>query len=131
SQKARLRELLSREDDPTVLAAAARALGAVGGPGDVSALADLTDVEHPRSVRLAAVSALGAIGDRAALAALTELLPDEDARVGEPVAEALTALGEPGVAVRRAGAGRSSAGAGAAEYGLVMHSLRRPMTKGA
>lgn len=131
SQRHRLRALVDHESNPTVLAATAQALGELGDPGDVPALARLTDAGHSRSVRLAAIAALREVGDRTATTVLTRLLADADPRVGDLAADALTELGEEGLALLRAVVDTDAAASAAARYGLVMHSLRRPTAKGA
>lgn len=110
--------------DPTVLAAVATALGALGDPADVDRLAHLTRDELPRSVRLAAVRALGELGDRRAITVLADLLADHDPRLGELAAEVLVGLGAPGLEQVRESATRSGAAAASADYGLALRSLR-------
>ncbi|MEN3120788.1 MULTISPECIES: HEAT repeat domain-containing protein [Janibacter] len=125
SQRARLRAVADAgEADPTVLAAVATALGALGNPADVDRLTLMTRDEHPRSVRLAAVRALGELGDRRAITVLSDLLGDHDPRMGELAADVLVGLGEPGLDRVREHATGAGPAAAAAEYGLAMRSLR-------
>ncbi|WP_435203166.1 HEAT repeat domain-containing protein [Janibacter sp. GS2] len=131
SQRSRLLDVVAHEEDPTVLAAIARSLGEIGDPSVVPTLTGLTDRAHSRSVRLSAISALGEIGGPAATEVLTALLADGDTGVEELTAEALSGLGRPGVDVLQTAARAGLAGAAAAEYALVMHSLREPMPGGA
>lgn len=126
SQRHRLRALVEQEEDPTVLAAVARALGELGVRDDVPSLTRLVGIKHPRAVRLAAVTALREIGDRSSTDVLTGLLSDEDPRIGELAADVLTELGSDGVETLRSLAGTGSVAATAAEYGLLLHALRRP-----
>lgn len=140
SQRPRLRALVGHEEEPTVLAALAEALGALGDPADTVALTDLTAHIHPRSVRLAAVRALGDLADARAVTALGILLADTDPRVGELAADVLVGLGPAGLAEVETHAhadGQPDAdgedhadpedhAAAAAHYGLAMYSLRQP-----
>lgn len=127
SQKSRLRDLVDRGEgeDPTVLAAAATALGALGDSADADRIAHLTDGDHPRSVRLAALRALGELGGAGAVAALGDRLGDDDPRVGELAAEVLVGLREAGPDVLRDRALAGGPVAAAAAYGLAMHALRQ------
>jgi HEAT repeat protein len=91
-----LRRLLAEDTELTVREASAGALGAIGGPQDVEALARHTAADQPLPLRRVCVSALGDLGDPTAVPVLTRLLDDDDPRLAELAADALVALGPAG-----------------------------------
>ena len=102
----RLRVLLAGDPEPEVRIAAARALGAVGGPDDVAALAAFTESARPAELRRAAVQALGELGHPDAAPVLAWLLSDPDVRLAQHSGDALVQLGPAGVrALLQAGDG--------------------------
>lgn len=126
SQAGRIRALLESEEDPAVLSAAAQALAATGGAGDVEPLTRLTAPEHSRAVRLAAIAGLGEIGGEETIAPLLDLVHDPDPTVAEHAADSLAQLStEAREALQQlAGAAADSPGSLAAQYGLVTAALR-------
>jgi HEAT repeat protein len=93
----RLRDVLAGDQVPEVRISAARALGAVGGPDDVAALAAFTESARPTELRRAAVQALGELGDPDATPVLSWLLSDPDVRLAQHSGDALVQLGPAGV----------------------------------
>jgi HEAT repeat protein len=93
----RLRSLLVGDPELDVRISAARALGAVGGPDDVAALAALTVPAQPTELRRAAVGALGELGHPDAAPVLSGLLSDPDVRLAQHSGDALVQLGPAGV----------------------------------
>ncbi|MBI4862974.1 MAG: HEAT repeat domain-containing protein [Candidatus Riflebacteria bacterium] len=83
---------LDDESDPSVIASLVKAIGALGGPSQISLLGTFLRDADPR-VRANAVDALSAIGEPVGLALLIPLLQDDDHRVQASVAAALTAAG--------------------------------------
>jgi hypothetical protein len=92
-----LRSLLAGDPELDVRISAARALGAVGGPDDVSALAAFTESARSTELRRAAVQALGELGHPDAAPVLTWLLSDPDVRLAQHSGDALVQLGPAGV----------------------------------
>jgi hypothetical protein len=88
--------LLESHDDPTVAAAAATALGKIGRPQDVGALAAASLHFFPFEVRHAAIEALGDLGVEAAVPVLTKHLSDPRSRIAEAAATSLIAIGPRG-----------------------------------
>ena len=88
--------LLESHDDPTVAAAAATALGKIGRPQDVGALAAATLHFFPFQVRHAAIEALGDLGVEAAVPVLTRHLSDPRSQIAEAAATSLIAIGPRG-----------------------------------
>jgi HEAT repeat protein len=102
----RLRSLLAGDPEPEVRISAARALGAVGGPDDVAALAAFTESARPTELRRAVVQALGELGHPDAAPVLSWLLSDPDVRLAQHSGDALVQLGPAGVrALLQAGDG--------------------------
>jgi HEAT repeat protein len=93
----RLRSLLAGDPELDVRISAARALGAVGGPDDVAALAALSEPAQPTELRRAAVEALGELGHPDAAPVLSGLLSDPDVRLAQRSGDALVQLGPAGV----------------------------------
>ena len=87
-----LRSLLAQDEDLTVREAAAEALAAIGGRGDVEVLARHTAADQPLPLRRGCATALGQLGDPAANATLQGLLDDPDPRLAELAASALLSL---------------------------------------
>jgi HEAT repeat protein len=80
-----------------VAAAAATALGAVGRPQDLGALAAASLDYFPLEVRRAALEAIGHLGvERGAVPVLLRHLEDPHAQVAEAAAAALVAVGPSG-----------------------------------
>ena len=88
--------VLETDDDPTVAAAAATALGTVGRPQDLGALAAASLHYFPLEVRRAALEAIGHLGVERAVPVLLRHLEDPHAQVAEAAAEALVAVGPSG-----------------------------------
>lgn len=88
--------VLETDDDPAVAAAAAAALGAVGRPQDVGALAAAALHYFPVEVRRAALEAIGHLGVEDAVPVLLRHLEDPHPQVAEAAAEALVAVGPSG-----------------------------------
>ncbi len=84
---------LPREADPSVVAALVKALGALGGPAEVSVLGNFLRDQNPR-VRANAVEALGAIGQPVAQALVVPMLQDPDHRVQAAAALVLERMGD-------------------------------------
>jgi HEAT repeat protein len=93
----RLRSLLAGDPELEVRISAARALGAVGGPDDVAALAAFTESARPTELRRAVVQALGELGHPDAAPVLSWLLTDPDVRLAQQSGDALVQLGPAGV----------------------------------
>jgi HEAT repeat protein len=121
----RLRDLLADEPELDVRISAARALGAIGGPDDVSRLAALTDAAQPRELRRAAAQALGELGHPAAAPVLSVLLSDPDVRLGQHSGDALVRLGPAGVQALLDAAAGTGPGAMAAAGSLAIARLRK------
>jgi HEAT repeat protein len=92
-----LRSLLAGDPELGVRISAARALGAVGGPDDVAAVAAFTESARSTELRRAAVQALGELGHPDAAPVLTWLLSDPDVRLAQHSGDALVQLGPAGV----------------------------------
>jgi HEAT repeat protein len=111
----RLAEVLASDSDTRVRAAAASALGIIGGDEAPDALfAATADPEIP--VRRSAVRALGFFDDPAAGGPLDELTEDDDREVAIRAAEALLALTRRPRAAPDARARLESSSAWAVEY---------------
>lgn len=124
SSAAVLMAVLERPAPPVLLGACADALGRLGVPGALPALAGLRD--HPaEDVRRRAAAALGLVGGPSAVEPLTALLRDPQVEVARTAAEALRRCGMPGVLVLR-----SSATPVAREV-LRLAALDEPSTIGA
>lgn len=91
-----LRALLAGDPERGVRIAAARALGAIGGPDDVASLAAFTESARHTELRRAAVQALGELGHPDAAPVLSWLLSDPDVRLAQHSGDALVQLGRPG-----------------------------------
>ncbi|MBM6400653.1 HEAT repeat domain-containing protein [Phycicoccus sonneratiae] len=89
-------ELVEQDDDLTVASAAVTALGKVGRPQDVGAIAAATVHFHPQQLRRAATQALGEIGLAQAVPVLVRLLADPTSQVAEAAARSLLGLGAVG-----------------------------------
>ena len=101
-----LRSLLAGDPELDVRISAARALGAVGGPDDVSALIAFTESARHTELRRAVVQALGELGHPDAAPVLAWLMSDPDVRLAQHSGDALVQLGSPGVrALLQAGDG--------------------------
>jgi HEAT repeat protein len=126
----RLRSLLAGDPEPEVRISAARALGAVGGPDDVAALAAFTESARPTELRRAVVQALGELGHPDAEPVLSWLLSDPDVRLAQQSGDALVQLGPAGVrALLQAGDGPA---ARVAAGSLAIARLRKaPQVAGA
>jgi len=89
-------------DGDAAASRAARGLGLIGEVQAVGALLELScDTSRAPSARAAAVSALGLLGDVSALPALEARLLEEDWSLRAAAAQALSRLGEPGIAALR------------------------------
>lgn len=88
--------LVESHPDPTVAATAATALGRVGRPQDVGALAAASLHYFPAQVRQAAIEALGELGMEQAVPVLVRHLADPHSQVAEAAARALIAVGPGG-----------------------------------
>jgi HEAT repeat protein len=93
-----LRILLATDSDGDVRAAAAVALGRVGGVEDVAALARHSDACELTGLRRTCVAALGELGHREGLEILAGLLGDDDRRLAELAADSLARMGTEGIA---------------------------------
>ncbi|SDO65931.1 HEAT repeat [Pedococcus dokdonensis] len=91
-----LRLSLATDEDTTVRAAAAVALGRMGRPADVAVLLQGTDPDEPSSLRRACAEALADLGDPGAVEGLQGLLADPDPRLAEIAATSLLRLGPVG-----------------------------------
>ena len=87
-----LSTLLAQDADLTVRQAAAEALAAIGGRGDVEVLARHTERDQPLPLRRGCATALGQLGDPAANQTLEGLLHDPDPRLAELAASAMLRL---------------------------------------
>ncbi|EAP99021.1 phycocyanin alpha phycocyanobilin lyase related protein NblB-like [Janibacter sp. HTCC2649] len=90
----RLAILAATDPDRTVRVSATEALGTVGRPGDVRAIARLLAPDEPASVRGAAARALGEMGGIHAVEALLEVLADDDRFLAVTAANALAQSGD-------------------------------------
>ena len=101
---ARLAELAATDPDRTVRVSATEALGAVGRPDDVAAIARLLAPVETPAVRRAAARALGELGGKHAVDVLVSVLADDDRFLAVSSATALTQSGEGRRALRRTAA---------------------------
>lgn len=85
----RLAILAATDPDRTVRVSATEALGAVGRPGDVRAIASLLSPHEPALVRGAAARALGEMGGTHAAEVLIRILADDDRFLAVTAANAL------------------------------------------
>lgn len=93
-----LRILLASDNDGDVRAAAAVALGRVGGVEDVATLARHSDASELTVLRRTCATALGDLGHREGLEILAGLLGDGDRRLAELAADSLVRMGSEGIA---------------------------------
>ncbi len=112
-------DLVERDPDVTVAATAVSALGRVGRPQDVGAIAGATVRFHPQQLRRAAAEALGDLGHAHGVAVLARLLGDRESQVSEAAARSLLVLGPAGVAALAAHADLPTAGAALAHVRLT------------
>lgn len=96
-----LATLAATDADRTVRVSATEALGAVGRPDDVRAIAHLLAVEEPPTVRRAAARALGELGGTDSVAVLVTVLADEDRFLAVASATSLAQSDEGRRALRR------------------------------
>ena len=111
----RLAVVLASDPEARVRAAAAHALGIVGGGNAPPELVAAT-VDREVNVRRSAVKALGSFDDSATSEALADRTEDEDREVALRAAEALVALTRRPRAAAAAGARIASSSAWAVEY---------------
>ncbi len=112
-------ELVERDGDVTVAATAVTALGRVGRPRDVGAIAGATVRYHPQQLRRAAAEALGELGMDQGVPVLVRLLADRESQVSEAAARSLLTLGPTGVAALAVNAHLPTAGAALAHARLT------------
>lgn len=98
---AKLAQLAATDPDRTVRVSAIEALGAVGRPDDVEAIARLLALDEPPAVRRAAARALGELGGGQAVDVLVSVLADDDRFLAVSSATALTQSEEGRRALRR------------------------------
>ena len=103
--------LVEVDDDVTVASAAVAALGRVGRPTDIAAIAGATVRYHPQQLRRAAAEALGDLGLAQAVPILVRLLADPMSQVSEAAARSLIAIGPVGRAALAEHAHLPAAGA--------------------
>jgi|GEM_PF-7096652 len=94
-------EYLLLDSSSIVRISAARSLGVLGCPTSATALRNALQREEHHATREAILTALGQIGHPGAIPSLLIALYDSEQTIRVAAAEALVALGEPGIAVLR------------------------------